>query len=120
MEMEEKEQAQAQTASPKPPEVRDVTLVTEHGVLRVNECYANRGDTIRWKADNRKVSIWFPTPGVFSAPALANKATGDIAVKVPFEAKDGTYHYVIYCHDTDEFAECASHPKLVIPAPPGP
>jgi plastocyanin len=117
MEMEEKEKGQAQTAVPKAPAVREVTLVTEDGVLRVNECYANPGDTIRWKADNRKVSIWFPTPGVFSAPALTNKSTGNIDVKVPFEAKNGTYYYVIYCHDTDEFAECASHPKLVIPVP---
>ena len=95
----------------------DVPLTTQSGVLRVPPVHANQGDTLRWKVDNRTVSIWFPTAGVFPAPVLAARKSGDIDVTIPRTAKSGTYHYVIYCHDTDEFAECESHPKLIIPVP---
>jgi hypothetical protein len=112
--MDEKEKFET-TATER--EVRETTLETVQGVLKVDVLYADPGDKLRWNAGNRTVSIWFPTAGVFSAPALANHATGNIEITVPRTAKRGTYKYVIYCHDTDEFAECRSHPKLIIPVP---
>ena len=96
----------------------DLRLETvNRGVLKVPRCAAKQGDTVCWQVGNRTVSIWFPMAGVFESPTLAWKQTGEITVVIPPDARDGEYEYVIYCHDTDEFAECNSHPIMVIPGP---
>ena len=115
MAMEEKEPSFETTTTRR--ETREATLASEKGELKVTPLEANPGDTLRWKAGNRTVSIWFPTQGVFSAPAIANRGTGDIEITVPLTAKSGTYKYAIYCHESYQFATCTSHPKLVIPVP---
>ncbi|MBN2564339.1 MAG: hypothetical protein JXB46_01370 [Candidatus Eisenbacteria bacterium] len=110
-------QDEFETVTAVPTTVELPLYTDDKGVLRVQVCNANPGDTIRWKTDGRTVSVWFPTQGVFSAPALANRAKGEVDVVIPRTATPGTYQYCIYCHDTDQFVECQSHPKLVIPVP---
>ena len=50
----------------------------------------------------------------FPAPALAVQKSGDIEMVVPRNARPGRYQYVIYCHDTDEFAMGDGHPIMEI------
>ena len=114
--MEEKSEGLAPTQTGQAKEVK-VPLTSDRGKLKVPPIEAHRGDRIVWETDNRNVSIWFPTSGVFPVPALAHKKRGNVVATVPWEATPGKYQYVIYCHDTDEFAECNSHPIMVIPGP---
>ena len=95
----------------------DVPVTTVGGQLRVPVCRVSVGETVRWKVDNRRVSIWFPTAGVFPAPALAVQKSGDIEVVVPRTARPGRYQYVLYCHDTDQFAVCEPHPIMEVSGP---
>jgi hypothetical protein len=95
----------------------DIPLTSENGVPRVPPANADPGDTLRWTVGNRPVSIWFPTAGVFPSTVLAATKRGDIEVVVPRTARPGTYEYMIFCHDTDQYAVCNSHPILVIPIP---
>ena len=92
----------------------DVPVTTVGGRLTVSVCKVSPGGTVRWKVDNRRVSIWFPTAGVFPAPALAVQKSGDIEMVVPRGARPGRYQYIIYCHDTDEFAVCEPHPIMEV------
>jgi len=92
----------------------DVPVTTVKGQLTVPVCRVRPGETVRWKVDNRRVSIWFPTAGAFPAPALAVQKSGNIEMVVPRNARPGRYQYVIYCHDTDEFAVCDPHPIMEI------
>ena len=85
--------------------------------VRVARIGANPGDTIRWEVDDRVVSIWFPRPGVFVSPIIALQHKGAVEMTIPESAKPGVYEYCIYCHDTDEFVVCESHPKVEIPKP---
>jgi hypothetical protein len=96
---------------------RILAMQSKNGVCWIPACEASAGETVRWSVGTRKVSIFFPTPGVFPTQVLASQATGDIDVVVPMTAKPGRYEYMIYCHDTDQFATCNSHPILVIPVP---
>jgi hypothetical protein len=95
----------------------DVPVTTVNGRLTVPVCRVHPGETVRWKVDNRRVSIWFPTAGVFPAPALAVQKSDSIDVVVPRTARPGRYQYVIYCHDTDEFATCEPHPIMEVLEP---
>ena len=92
----------------------DVPVRTVNGLLTVPVCSVSPGETVRWNVDNRRVSIWFPTAGVFPAPALAVQKSGDIELVVPRTARAGRYQYVIYCHDTDEFAMGEGHPIMEV------
>jgi hypothetical protein len=95
----------------------DVPVTTASGQLTVPVCRVRPGETVRWKVDNRRVSIWFPTAGVFPAPALAVQKSESIDVVVPRTARPGTYKYVIYCHDTDEFAVGDPYPVMEVLEP---
>ena len=95
----------------------DVPVTTMKGQLTVPVCRVSPGGTVRWKVDDRSVSIWFPTAGVFPAPALAVQKSGDIEMVVPRSARPGRYQYVIYCHDMDEFAVSDPHPIMEISEP---
>ncbi len=95
----------------------DVPVTTVGGHLTVPACRVSPGEMVCWKVDNRRVSIWFPTAGAFPAPALAVQKSGDIEMVVPRNARPGRYQYVIYCHDTDEFAMGDGHPIMEIAEP---
>jgi len=88
--------------------------------LVIDRIYADPGDTIRWDVGDRLVSIWFPTPGVFSTPLIAVMHRGTVEASVLPEAKEGVYEYAIFDHESKTYVTCESHPKIEIPKPGDP
>ncbi len=41
----------------------------------------------------------------------------DVEVEIPADATPGTYSYVIYVHTAGNYAECNSHPLMIIKGP---
>ena len=107
-------------------EVREVTVKAydlrdeksaDGSVVRIERVVARRGETVRWDAGDRAVSIWFPDVGVFTTPVLAMMHRGAVEATIPADAKPGVYEYSIFDHDARKFVVCESHPKLEIPEP---
>ena len=86
-------------------------------VRRVPVVEADPGDTVVFSAGSDTISVWFPEPGVFPTSEIVTMQTGDIEVEVPTNATPGTYSYVIYVHTAHNYAECNSHPLMIIKGP---
>lgn len=86
-------------------------------VRKVPVIVADPGDTVLFAAGDDTISVWFPEPGVFETTEIVTMRTGDIEIPVPEGATPGTYRYVIYVHNATSFAECNSHPVMIIKKP---
>jgi hypothetical protein len=95
----------------------EVMIEPGTGLRLVPEVEAYPGDTVLFQAGDDTVSIWFPQPGVFSTTEIATMQTGDIHITIPSGATPGTYEYAIYVHTVRKYAECHSHPVMIIKGP---
>ncbi len=71
-------------------------------------------------AGDETVSISFPKPGVFPTTEIATMQTENIEVWIPSSARRGPYEYVIFVHGVGKhgkYAECNSHPVMIVESP---
>ncbi len=95
----------------------EVTIEEGTGMRKVPQVEANPGDTVLFAAGDDMISIWFPEPGVFPTTEIVTMQTGDVDVEIPANATPGTYEYAIYVHTVGNYAECNSHPLMIIKGP---
>ncbi len=95
----------------------EVTIDSATDTRKVPMIEADPGDSLLFAAGDDTVSIWFPKPGVFPVSEIATRQTGDIEIEVPANAVPDTYEYAIYVHNTGKYAECNSHPVMIIKGP---
>jgi hypothetical protein len=91
-------------------------------VMKIDLIKADRGDTIRWRANGKDgdtehvLSIWSPKQGLFVTPLVAVMHKGPVEATILETAPDGVYEYCIYDHTEHKFVTYESHPKIEIPS----
>lgn len=98
----------------------DVTIDTSTSVPWVPVVTVKPGDFVLFHANLETVSISFPDAGVFPTTEIVTMQTGDITVWIPSDATLGEYEYAIYVHSVGEYAECHSHPVMIVEGPKDP
>ncbi len=95
----------------------EATIGLSTTVRKVPVVEADPGDMVVFSAGDDTISIWFPEPGVFPSAEIVTMQTGDVEVEIPADATPGTYSYIIYVHTAGNYAECNSHPLMIIKGP---
>lgn len=95
----------------------EVTIDDGTGMRKVPQIEVDPGDTVLFAAGDDTISVWFPEPGVFASSLIVTMQTGDIEIEIPTGATPGTYEYAIYVHTVGKYAECNSHPVMIIKGP---
>ncbi len=95
----------------------EVTIDEGSGMRNVPQVEADPGDVLLFSAGDDTISVWFPEPGVFPTANIVTMQTGDVEVEVPGDATPGTYEYAVYVHTAGSYAECNSHPVMIIRGP---
>ena len=87
------------------------------GSVFIEPVYVRKGDTVKWKAIDSDITLFFPDPKLFGE-TLGTVFRGrhkELKVLLGSRSKKGErYHYSVYHHELKDFGEGNSSPVIII------